>query len=184
MYWPHIDMYCHHLYCHPPPLSHRYTGEMGVVAVFPMIAFFGFGVLNKASACLCFMFIVLSQVVRHRLSNTHIYLVPLQGSVCCSARSHLACTIADLRLSHTWPNRPNRLTSNQPPNRSNQPQDDFNGFLWNVVMLAMGGSALGAQRPRSLGCTHLHDVASSLVMRGRCPVNTSTHLHHKPVQST
>jgi hypothetical protein len=23
-------------------------------------------------------------------------------------------------------------------------QDDFNGFLWNVVMLAMGGSALGA----------------------------------------
>ncbi len=23
-------------------------------------------------------------------------------------------------------------------------QDDFNNFLWNVVMLAMGGSALGA----------------------------------------
>lgn len=22
-------------------------------------------------------------------------------------------------------------------------KDDFNGFLWNVVMLAMGGSALG-----------------------------------------
>ncbi|KAJ9505749.1 hypothetical protein QJQ45_029250 [Haematococcus lacustris] len=46
----------------------KYTGEMGVVAVLPMVAFFGFGVLNK---------------------------------------------------------------------------DDFNGFLWNVVMLAMGGSALG-----------------------------------------
>uniref|UniRef100_A0A7S0WPN7 SPX domain-containing protein n=1 Tax=Chlamydomonas leiostraca TaxID=1034604 RepID=A0A7S0WPN7_9CHLO len=45
-----------------------YTGEMGVVAVLPMIAFFGFGVLSK---------------------------------------------------------------------------DDFNGFLWNVVMLAMGGMALG-----------------------------------------
>jgi hypothetical protein len=25
-------------------------------------------------------------------------------------------------------------------------QDDFNGFLWNVVMLAMGGSALGGLR--------------------------------------
>lgn len=44
------------------------TGEMGVLAILPMIAFFGFGVLNK---------------------------------------------------------------------------DDFNGFLWNVVMLAMGGLALG-----------------------------------------
>ncbi|KAG1681509.1 hypothetical protein FOA52_014015 [Chlamydomonas sp. UWO 241] len=45
-----------------------YTGEMGVVAVLPLVAFFGFGVLDK---------------------------------------------------------------------------DDFNGFLWNVVMLAMGGLALG-----------------------------------------
>lgn len=27
----------------------RYTGEMGVIAVLPMIAFFGFGVLNKVS---------------------------------------------------------------------------------------------------------------------------------------
>eukprot|EP00878_Enallax_costatus_P012608 GHUV01013167.1.p1 GENE.GHUV01013167.1~~GHUV01013167.1.p1 ORF type:complete len:652 (+),score=137.56 GHUV01013167.1:111-2066(+) len=46
----------------------EYTGEMGVLAIFPLVAFFGFGVLNK---------------------------------------------------------------------------DDFNGFLWNVVMLAMGGLALG-----------------------------------------
>jgi hypothetical protein len=30
-----------------PYLNYRYTGEMGVVAVLPMIAFFGFGVLNK-----------------------------------------------------------------------------------------------------------------------------------------
>lgn len=46
----------------------RYTGEMGVLAVIPLVAFFGFDVLNK---------------------------------------------------------------------------DDFNSFLWNVVMLAMGGLALG-----------------------------------------
>eukprot|EP00879_Flechtneria_rotunda_P007786 GHRR01008159.1.p1 GENE.GHRR01008159.1~~GHRR01008159.1.p1 ORF type:complete len:762 (+),score=241.90 GHRR01008159.1:161-2446(+) len=45
-----------------------YTGEMGVLAIIPLVAFFGFGVLSK---------------------------------------------------------------------------DDFNGFLWNVVMLAMGGLALG-----------------------------------------
>eukprot|EP00775_Hariotina_reticulata_P002958 gene2958-3243_t len=45
-----------------------YTGEMGVLAIIPLVAFFGFGVLDK---------------------------------------------------------------------------DDFNGFLWNVVMLAMGGLALG-----------------------------------------
>lgn len=49
-------------------LIQQYTGEMGVVAILPLVAFFGFGVLNK---------------------------------------------------------------------------DDFNGFLWNVVMLAMGGLALG-----------------------------------------
>jgi hypothetical protein len=46
----------------------QYTGEMGVLAIIPLVAFFGFGVLSK---------------------------------------------------------------------------DDFNGFLWNVVMLAMGGLALG-----------------------------------------
>lgn len=46
----------------------KVTGEMGVIAIIPMVAFFGFGVLNK---------------------------------------------------------------------------DDFNGFLWNVVMLAMGGVAMG-----------------------------------------
>jgi phosphate transporter len=51
----------------------RYTGEMGVVAVVPLVAFFGFDVLDK---------------------------------------------------------------------------DDFNSFLWNVVMLAMGGLALGAARRR------------------------------------
>lgn len=45
-----------------------YTGEMGVIAVVPLVAFFGFDVLNK---------------------------------------------------------------------------DDFNSFLWNVVMLAMGGLSLG-----------------------------------------
>jgi di/tricarboxylate transporter len=46
----------------------QFTGEMGVLAIIPLVAFFGFGVLSK---------------------------------------------------------------------------DDFNGFLWNVVMLAMGGLALG-----------------------------------------
>ncbi|MEW5306323.1 MAG: hypothetical protein WDW36_008793 [Sanguina aurantia] len=55
------------LWCANKQLS-QWTGEMGVLAVVPLVAFFGFGVLNK---------------------------------------------------------------------------DDFNGFLWNVVMLAMGGSALG-----------------------------------------
>lgn len=49
-------------------LMAQYTGEMGVLAILPLVAFFGFGVLSK---------------------------------------------------------------------------DDFNGFLWNVVMLAMGGLALG-----------------------------------------
>ncbi|KAF5832470.1 Sodium/sulfate symporter [Dunaliella salina] len=55
------------LWCANTFLQHI-VGNMGVVAVLPMVAFFGFGVLSK---------------------------------------------------------------------------DDFNGFLWNVVMLAMGGSALG-----------------------------------------
>lgn len=52
----------------PPYTLQEYTGEMGVLAIIPLVAFFGFGVLSK---------------------------------------------------------------------------DDFNGFLWNVVMLAMGGLALG-----------------------------------------
>ncbi|KIY94905.1 hypothetical protein MNEG_13057 [Monoraphidium neglectum] len=55
------------LWCCNNLLSHI-TGEMGVLAILPLVAFFGFGVLSK---------------------------------------------------------------------------DDFNGFLWNVVMLAMGGLALG-----------------------------------------
>ncbi len=53
-----------------PAFVRRYTGEMGVLAVIPLVAFFGFDVLNK---------------------------------------------------------------------------DDFNSFLWNVVMLAMGGLALGEE---------------------------------------
>lgn len=55
------------LWCFNTFLS-TYTGEMGILAIIPLVAFFGFGVLDK---------------------------------------------------------------------------DDFNGFLWNVVMLAMGGLALG-----------------------------------------
>ena len=31
-------------------------------------------------------------------------------------------------------------------------KDDFNGFLWNVVMLAMGGLALGEQQDLSQKC--------------------------------
>ena len=53
------------------PTPFRYTGEMGVISAVPLIAFFGFGVLNK---------------------------------------------------------------------------DDFNGFFWNVVMLAQGGLAVGECR--------------------------------------
>ncbi len=55
------------LWCFNGALTHI-TGEMGVLAILPLVMFFGFGVLSK---------------------------------------------------------------------------DDFNGFLWNVVMLAMGGLALG-----------------------------------------
>lgn len=55
------------LWCFNSFIQHV-TGEMGVLAILPLVAFFGFGVLDK---------------------------------------------------------------------------DDFNGFLWNVVMLAMGGLALG-----------------------------------------
>lgn len=69
---PHFSLLC-------PPFkpSLSITGEMGVVATLPLIAFFGFGVLSK---------------------------------------------------------------------------DDFNGFLWNVVMLAMGGLALGEQQDLSQKC--------------------------------
>lgn len=55
------------LWCSNSFLEH-YTGAMGILAIVPLVIFFGFGALNK---------------------------------------------------------------------------DDFNGFLWNVVMLAMGGLALG-----------------------------------------
>lgn len=71
----------------------QWLGNMGVVAVLPMIAFFGFGVLNK---------------------------------------------------------------------------DDFNGFLWNVVMLAMGGSALGeAVRSR----------CGAAAVCGVCTVRSSSSVH-------
>jgi anion transporter len=66
------------------------TGEMGVLAVIPLVAFFGPGVLSK---------------------------------------------------------------------------DDFNGFLWNVVMLAMGGSALG-EAVRSSGLLTSIAAAISGVVRG------------------
>lgn len=69
---PHFSLLCPRF---KPSLS--ITGEMGVVATLPLIAFFGFGVLSK---------------------------------------------------------------------------DDFNGFLWNVVMLAMGGLALGEQQDVSQKC--------------------------------
>ncbi|GAX73558.1 hypothetical protein CEUSTIGMA_g1009.t1 [Chlamydomonas eustigma] len=68
-----------------------YTGEMGVVAVLPLVAFFGFGVLSK---------------------------------------------------------------------------EDFNGFLWNVIMLAMGGMAVG-EAVKSSGLLHsialgIQDLTSGL----------------------
>jgi len=78
-----------------------YTGNMGVVAVLPMVAFFGFGVLNK---------------------------------------------------------------------------DDFNGFLWNVVMLAMGGSALG----ESVGAS-IHRASTcarpGIHTQMRTPARKHTHAH-------
>lgn len=69
-------------------LLQEYTGEMGVLAIFPLVAFFGFGVLNK---------------------------------------------------------------------------DDFNGFLWNVVMLAMGGLALGEAVQSSGLLLEISNVSTLLV---------------------
>ncbi|WIA37569.1 hypothetical protein OEZ86_014475 [Tetradesmus obliquus] len=65
-----------------------YTGEMGVLAIIPLVAFFGFGVLSK---------------------------------------------------------------------------DDFNGFLWNVVMLAMGGLALGEAVQSSGLLATISNLISTLV---------------------
>lgn len=69
----------------------QYAGEMGVLAIIPLVAFFGFGVLSK---------------------------------------------------------------------------DDFNGFLWNVVMLAMGGLCLG-EAVQSSGLLHSISELISGLVRGQ-----------------
>ncbi len=41
------------LWCANTALS-KYTGQMGIVAIVPMVAFFGFGLLSKVSAAVLF----------------------------------------------------------------------------------------------------------------------------------
>lgn len=38
------------LWCANTALS-KYTGQMGIVAIVPMVAFFGFGLLSKVGGC-------------------------------------------------------------------------------------------------------------------------------------
>ena len=42
----------------------KYLGQMGIVAIIPMVFFFGFGLLNKASTLLCHMSLLDSNPLR------------------------------------------------------------------------------------------------------------------------
>jgi di/tricarboxylate transporter len=93
----------------------QFTGEMGVLAILPLVAFFGFGVLR--------------------------WVLFLGGGVVGSLRA--TPTRPHSALSHTLLLSAMTLTPPPPPQHPQCSKDDFNGFLWNVVMLAMGGLALG-----------------------------------------